>query len=185
MDGVQSNAANAVESQERRVKSRETKANTTTLPNHEPPPALPMLRLQDNPPMKLPSLATLDEAPGIWTPAYCKPRQEKALARDLCRLEVPYFLPMLLREKSSGGRRRRTMEPMFRSYLFFAGEEPERLALLKTNRIVQLVKMDPLPNRPSAKKSALWNWHCAPRLEKSNCIPSLSPASESSSLAVR
>ena len=92
--------------------------------------------------MKLPSLATLDSAPGIWTPAYCKPRQEKALARDLCRLEVPYFLPMILRETSSGGRRRSSLVPMFKSYLFFAGEEQERLAVLKTNRLVQLVKMD-------------------------------------------
>ena len=93
--------------------------------------------------MKLPSLATLDGAPGIWTLAYCKPRQEKSLARDLCRLEVPYFLPMILHEKMSGGRRRRTLELMFNSYLFFAGEESERLAVLKTNRLLHLVEIDP------------------------------------------
>ncbi len=102
-----------------------------------------MLSTQDNPPMKLPSLATLDLAPGKWTVAYCKPRQEKSLARDLCRREVPYFLPMILRETSSGGRRRSSWFPMFKSYLFFAGEEHERLQVLKTNRLVQLVEIDP------------------------------------------
>ncbi len=93
--------------------------------------------------MKLPSLATLDRVPGIWAVAYCKPRQEKALARELCRLEVPYFLPMILRERMSGGRRRRTMELLFKSYLFFAGEESERIAVLKTNRLVHVVEIDP------------------------------------------
>ncbi len=101
-----------------------------------------MLRFQDNPPLTLPSLATLSIAPGIWTAAYCKPRQEKALAWDLCRREIPYFLPMVLRETSSGGRRRRNLYPMFTSYLFFAGEEHERLEVLKTNRLVSLVEID-------------------------------------------
>ncbi len=91
----------------------------------------------------LPSLAALDTVPGMWAIAYCKARQEKMLARDLCRLEVPYFLPMALRERMSGGRRRRTMELVFNSYLFYAGGESERLAVLKTNRIVQVFKIDP------------------------------------------
>ena len=104
-----------------------------------------MLRLQDNPPMKFPPESPLDAAPGSWTAAYCKPRQEKALAHDLCRLEVPYFLPMIYRETSSGGRRRRNLYPMFKSYLFFAGGEEERLAVTKTNRLVNLVEI----NQPS------------------------------------
>jgi len=92
--------------------------------------------------MTLPSLATLSAAPGSWTAVYCKPRQEKALAWELCRLEVPYFLPLLLRETSSGGRRRRNLYPMFKSYLFFAGEDQQRLAVLKTNRLVQLLEIN-------------------------------------------
>jgi hypothetical protein len=71
--------------------------------------------------------------------AYCKPRQEKALAWDLLRQEVTYFLPMVLRETSSGGRRRRNMYPLFPSYLFFAGGDHERLQVLKTERAVRIV----------------------------------------------
>jgi len=102
-----------------------------------------MIRLQDNPPMTLSTAISLDDVNQRWTAAYCKPRQEKALAWDLCRHEVPYFLPMVMRETSSGGRRRRNLYPMFQSYLFFAGDEDDRLTVLKTNRLVRLVEISP------------------------------------------
>jgi transcription antitermination factor NusG len=76
-----------------------------------------------------------------WAAAYCKPRQEKALAWDLRRLGVSYFLPMVLRETSSGGRRRRNMYPLFASYLFLAAGEQERLAAQRTDRVVKIVEV--------------------------------------------
>jgi len=104
-----------------------------------PPDNATMIRLQDNPPMTWPESVLRSEAPWQWTVAYCKPRQEKALAWDLCRREISYFLPMVLRETSSGGRRRRNLYPLFPSYLFFAGGEAERLTILKTDRVVRLI----------------------------------------------
>ena len=101
-----------------------------------------MIRLQDNPPLTLPSAAPLDNASQRWTAAYCKPRQEKAFAWDLLRKEVPYFLPMVMRETSSGGRRRRNLYPMFKSYVFLTDDEELRLAALKTERIVTFVKIN-------------------------------------------
>jgi transcription antitermination factor NusG len=98
-----------------------------------------MIRLQDNPPMTWPSARPVVDIEGPWTVAYCKPRQEKALASDLCRRDVSYFLPMVMREKSSGGRRRRNLYPLFPSYLFFAGGESVRLAVLKTERVVRMI----------------------------------------------
>jgi transcription antitermination factor NusG len=76
-----------------------------------------------------------------WSVAYCKPRQEKALARDLCQKEVGYFLPMVLRETISGRRRRRNLYPLFPSYLFYVGGDAERLAVLKTDRVVRLIEI--------------------------------------------
>ncbi|QDS96947.1 transcription termination/antitermination protein NusG [Adhaeretor mobilis] len=102
-----------------------------------------MLRLKDNPPMTLPSLPALADAPGCWTAAYCKPRQEKALAWELCRGEVPYFLPMILRETYSGSRRRSNLYPMFTSYVFFAGGDSERLVVQKSHRTVGFLEIDP------------------------------------------
>ena len=91
--------------------------------------------------MKWPPDAQLSGASRKWSVAYCKPRQEKALGWDLCRRNVEYFLPMVLRETSSGGRRRRNYYPLFPSYLFFAGGEQERLAVLKTERVARLIEI--------------------------------------------
>jgi transcription antitermination factor NusG len=97
-----------------------------------------MLRLAENPPMKWPPKSSA-RAVDRWVVAYCKPRQEKALAWDLMRLRIGYFLPMVLRESSSGGRRRRNLYPLFPSYVFFSGDEQERLRVLKTERIVRMI----------------------------------------------
>jgi transcription antitermination factor NusG len=98
-----------------------------------------VIRFKDNPPMSWPSAISIAETTSPWTAAYCKPRQEKALAWDLTRREVRYFLPMVMRETSSGGRRRRNMYPLFASYVFFAGGEQERLGVLRTDRVVRLI----------------------------------------------
>lgn len=74
-----------------------------------------------------------------WHVAYCKPRQEKSLARDLMSLGVSYFLPMVERLTTSGGRRRRSLLPLFPSYLFFAAEETARLEAVRTNRILHFL----------------------------------------------
>ncbi len=74
-----------------------------------------------------------------WLVVYTRPRQEKALAGELRHLGITYFLPLVLRETVSGGRRRRNLYPLFASYLFFAGDEAAREACLRTGRVVQLV----------------------------------------------
>jgi len=105
-----------------------------------------MLKLADNPPITYSAeadcgLAELDWDK-TWRVAYVKPRQEKSLAKDLIERRVSYFLPMVLRETSSGGRRRQNMYPLFPSYLFFGGDEFARLACLRTERTVQLIEPD-------------------------------------------
>ncbi|MCC6493147.1 MAG: hypothetical protein IT424_09005 [Pirellulales bacterium] len=99
-----------------------------------------MIRLEDNPPVVSPASALEAGSDLLWTAVYCKPRQEKALAWELHQRNIPYFLPMVLRETSSGGRRRRNLYPLFPSYLFIAGGEAERLGVLKTNRAVNLIR---------------------------------------------
>jgi transcription antitermination factor NusG len=110
-----------------------------------------MLALRENPPITWPGTTPLGEIAEPWSVAYCKPRQEKALAWDLCRKEIAYFLPMVLRETSSGGRRRRNLYPLFPSYLFFVGGENERLAVLKTERTVRLIEVGE-PEQPRFRR---------------------------------
>jgi hypothetical protein len=99
-----------------------------------------MLRYSDNPPPFFTAELDLSQAEGAWRAAYTKPRQEKALAWDLLRLGAPYFLPMVERQMISGGRRRRVLQALFPSYVFFAGDESARLGALKTERIVQVLE---------------------------------------------
>ena len=103
-----------------------------------------MLNLDKNPPIVYSAAqgaGVLDESDWAqpWTVAHCKPRQETALAWDLRQRGTSYFLPMVLRETSSGGRRRKNLYPLFASYLFLPAGEADRLAALKTNRVVRLI----------------------------------------------
>lgn len=104
-----------------------------------------MLQLDKNPPMAHTAQGG-EFGPSDWAPpwlaVYVKPRQEKALAWDLVQRGVTYFLPMVLRQTSSGGRRRRNLYPLFPSYIFLADSEAARLAALKTDRVVRLVPVD-------------------------------------------
>ncbi|MBA3480950.1 MAG: hypothetical protein H0T51_03950 [Pirellulales bacterium] len=99
-----------------------------------------MIRLQDNPPICWPETVLTPEIAQPWAAAYCKPRQEKALARDLYQKQIPYFLPMVMKETSSGGRRRRNLYPLFPSYLFLAADDTQTLEALKSDRIVSLIR---------------------------------------------
>lgn len=120
-------------------------------PLHSPraqrrPAAATLLRLSENPPITYSPTAagglTSVDWDQRWRVAYTKPRQEKRLAHDLIERGVAYFLPMVQRETSSGGRRRRNLYALFPSYLFFAGNEDARLACLRTERTVQLIDPD-------------------------------------------
>lgn len=101
-----------------------------------------MIRLQDNPPVCWPE-SLLSAGDGVaacaWSIAYCKPRQEKALAWDLVEREAPYFLPMVVRQTSSGGRRRSNYYPLFASYLFFPQDPRVREVVLRTNRVLHVI----------------------------------------------
>jgi transcription antitermination factor NusG len=132
-----------------------------------------MLQLNENPPIAFSASSgrcCLDEGDWSrpWLAAYCKPRQEKALAWDLRRRESSYFLPMVLRETSSGGRRRRNLYPLFPSYIFIPSGDAERLVALKTDRIVRLIDVNEaqqprLRSELTALEAALH--HCPDSLE--------------------
>ena len=74
-----------------------------------------------------------------WWAAYTKARQEKALARDLVRYEVPFYLPLIAKTSLISGRRVESQMPLFSGYLFLFASEEERVRTLSTNRISQLV----------------------------------------------
>ena len=98
-----------------------------------------MLRASDNPPSLYPEEAQFDLIEGLWWVAHTKPRQEKALARDLLRSSIPYFLPMYEARRRSRGRSWKTVLLLFPGYVFFCGDEEDRLRVLETGRVAKLI----------------------------------------------
>ena len=98
-----------------------------------------MLRSSDNPPSLHPEEARFDLLEGLWWVVHTKPRQEKALARDLLRSSIPYFLPMYEARRRSRGRSWKTVLLLFPGYVFFCGDEEDRLRVLETGRVAKLI----------------------------------------------
>jgi transcription antitermination factor NusG len=91
------------------------------------------------------SLLDSADAPGDgahWMVLYTKPRQEKSLARDLLRQEIPFYLPLVKKTLHYGRRRVASFAPLFDGYLFMLGSERERTISLTTNRIVRVLPVN-------------------------------------------
>jgi transcriptional antiterminator RfaH len=77
-----------------------------------------------------------------WYCLHTKPRQEKATARDLRTEKVPFYLPQIVQEsRTPGGRKIRSVVPLFGGYLFLLGNDQERVVSLKTNRLVNILEV--------------------------------------------
>jgi transcription antitermination factor NusG len=99
-----------------------------------------MLKLADNPPILPPNVTSLRALRGQWWIAHTKARFEKAFAFDMLRRDTGYFLPLIERVKMSGGKKRRVMQPLFPSYVFFCGDAQDRYAALATNRLCRVIE---------------------------------------------
>ncbi len=74
-----------------------------------------------------------------WLAVYTKPRQEKALARELLGSGVPFFLPLVPKRIVYRRRIRRSQLPLFSGYLFLYGSEEEQSRAVASNRVSQVL----------------------------------------------
>ncbi len=72
-----------------------------------------------------------------WLVLYTKSNQEQALARELLRLRIPYYLPLV--PKSVRQLQMHSPSPLFDGYVFLFGTEDERVRCLTTNRVVRVL----------------------------------------------
>lgn len=86
------------------------------------------------------SIFELSEAERPWWVAHTRSRQEKALARYLLPLGVPFFVPQ--HEKTArGARTRSSYLPLFPGYVFFRGSLAERRTALQSRLLVAILEV--------------------------------------------
>ena len=100
-----------------------------------------MLKASENPPIIWPEGESIRDFPGLWWVAHTKSRNEKALAHDLIGKNINYFLPMTWKVQRKKHRTIRSLLPLFNGYLFFCGEENERVETLRTNRVANIIEV--------------------------------------------
>lgn len=80
------------------------------------------------------------ECPGRqWWALYTKARQEKCVARQLLRLQIPFYLPLVPKQLAYRGRRVTSQIPLFSAYVFMHGTEEDRVRSLATNRLSRVL----------------------------------------------
>lgn len=84
----------------------------------------------------------VDETMGRWWALYTRPRTEKTLARRLLARNVPFFLPLYMKQYRCSGRKVKGYLPLFTGYLFLFGNEQERIHALETNLISRCIAVE-------------------------------------------
>jgi transcription antitermination factor NusG len=100
-----------------------------------------LLKVTENPPIIWPEAESIRDFTGRWWVAHTRSRNEKALAHDLISKKINYFLPMSWKVRRRSHRTIRSLLPLFTGYLFFCGEENERIETLRTNRVANLIEV--------------------------------------------
>jgi transcription antitermination factor NusG len=83
----------------------------------------------------------LADRPGRWRAVYTRSKGEKALARHLHSREVPYYLPLQRSTWKNNGRTFTSHLPLFPGYVFFHGDEVDRVTALESNLISRILEV--------------------------------------------
>ena len=98
-----------------------------------------LLKAQDNPPVVYPQGLLVEQFTGQWWVAHTKARNEKALAWDLSKRGISYFLPMVEKLRASRGRKIKSIVVLFPGYVFLCGSREDRYAAMTTNRVASTI----------------------------------------------
>jgi len=84
----------------------------------------------------MPAGRALEDDLGVWWVVRVKPRQEKALARELARMGAGYYLPLFTRRtiRRDNGKPRKTVLCLFPGYISVVDYPRHKLHILRTGR---------------------------------------------------
>ena len=97
-----------------------------------------------------------------WLAAYTKSRHENAVARQLESKAVAFLLPTFVQKANWSDRVKLTKAPLFPSYVFVCVSDEERVRVLQTAGVVNIVSMSGRPVTLSDKEIAMVR-ECAAR----------------------
>jgi len=100
-----------------------------------------VLKVSENPPIIWPEENSVTDFTGVWWVVHTKSRNEKALAWQMLKKEINYFLPMSEKVYRRKRRTFRSVLPLFTGYLFFCGDENQRVEVLRTSRVANLIEV--------------------------------------------
>ena len=88
-----------------------------------------------------PNLFELSQAELPWWVAHTRSRQEKALARYLLPLGIPFYVPQQEKRIRRGGRMLASYLPLFPGYVFLRGSAADRQAALRSRLLVGVLNV--------------------------------------------
>lgn len=90
-----------------------------------------------------PSTIPTEKPEARWWCLHVKPRQEKAIARDLRQGGKTFYLPQAVQEsRTPKGRKTRSLIPLFPGYVFLHGDWDDRGSAMRGNRLVSVLEVD-------------------------------------------
>jgi len=102
-----------------------------------------MLKVSNNPCPRFPVNRPLVDDLGKWWVVRVKPRAEKALARELAREGVGYYLPMFTKRtiRRDSNKPRKSVMCLFPGYLSVADWPARKETILRTGRIINVIRV--------------------------------------------
>jgi len=100
-----------------------------------------LLKKSENPSISWPAEVLIKNFSQQWFVVHTKSRNEKALAKDLARAEINYFLPMCWKTSHTKGRKFKSLLPLFTGYMFFNGNDDQRVEVLRTHRVANIIEV--------------------------------------------
>ena len=100
-----------------------------------------MPRLKREPELFPDGIFSLAEGDYPWWVAHTLSRQDKALARYLMPVGVPFYLPYREQRTQREGRTYVSYLPLFPGYVFFRGSAAHRRAALRSNLIIKVLEV--------------------------------------------
>jgi len=102
-----------------------------------------MLRVDENPLARFPDGRSIKEDMGRWWVLRVKPRNEKALARELTQMGAGYYLPMFTKRtiRRDNGKPRKSLVCLFPGYISITDYPLIKEMLFRTGRVLRVIKV--------------------------------------------